>query len=202
MVGTYRQISELGGQVRQGERSTLVVFYKQLEVADKDAQGEDQTKRIPLLRGFRVFNAEQADGLPERFYPQADKQAEPEKLATPEEVIGAYLGSDGPSIRYVPGDRAYYEPGPDRITLPERSQFASADKFYATAFHEGAHSTGHPSRLDRPGIAEFDHFGSAKYAKEELASEMAAAMLCAQTGVETRAPSRTLPPTSRAGSVR
>src|SRR5262249_42532599 len=44
---------------------------------------------------------------------------------------------------------------------------------------------GHPQRLNRPGIADFDHFGSGKYAREELIAQMPSSMLCAQTGTDT-----------------
>ena len=71
--GTYRQIQELGGQVRKGEKSELVTFWKELEVADADKAartGKPETRRIPMLRIFRVFNAAQADGLPDKFHPR------------------------------------------------------------------------------------------------------------------------------------
>jgi antirestriction protein ArdC len=189
--GTYRQISELGGQVRKGETSTQVVLYKPMEVRDEaaDSRGEDKTRTIPLLRAFRVFNAAQADGLAQRFYPdpQPDhpEDAEPGGHEEAAAMIGSYLAAGGPQLRHVAGnDRACYQSGPDAITLPLASQFESAESYYATLFHECGHSTGHPGRLNRPGIAEFDHFGSVKYAREELAAEMTAAMLCATTGID------------------
>jgi antirestriction protein ArdC len=74
----------------------------------------------------------------------------------------------------------------DTITLPTIAQFKSADAYFATSFHECGHSSGHNSRLDRPGIAEFDHFGSGKYGLEELTAEMTASFLCARTGIVGR----------------
>jgi antirestriction protein ArdC len=63
--GTYRQITQLGGQVRKGEHSTLVVFWKPVEVADRDPRtGEVTVKQVPVLRYYRVFNAAQAGHLP------------------------------------------------------------------------------------------------------------------------------------------
>jgi antirestriction protein ArdC len=186
--GTYKQISELGGQVRKGEKSTLVVFFKQLEVADDKltASGDPAVKRIPLLRAFRVFNAEQCDDLPARYYPQPEGTPVAE-LPEPQAVLDAYFTGTGPKLRHVAQDRAYYQGATDTVTLPERSQFASPEAYYNIAFHEAGHSTGHPSRNNRAGIAEFDHFGSEKYAKEELCAQMASAMLLAETGTETPA---------------
>jgi antirestriction protein ArdC len=179
--GTYRQIAQLGGQVRRGEHSTLVVLWKPVEVADRDPQtGEVTVKRVPVLRYYRVFNAAQADHLPQRFHPAAEQDAQ---IAEPQAVLDRYLGR-GPALRHIPGDRAAYQPVTDTIQLPLRSQFRSAQDYYATAFHEAAHSTGHPSRLSRPGIAEFDHFGSDRYAREEMVAEMTSSILCAETGID------------------
>ena len=83
------------------------------------------------------------------------------------------------------GDRANYHWRTDTIRLPLPGQFATPEGYYATAFHECAHSTGHASRLARPGIVGFDHFGSERYAKEELAAQMTSSILCAHTGIDT-----------------
>jgi antirestriction protein ArdC len=53
-------------------------------------------------------------------------------------------------------------------------------------FHEFTHSTGHKSRLNRPGITETHYFGDEIYSKEELVAEMGAAMLCGVLGIENK----------------
>jgi antirestriction protein ArdC len=180
--GTYRQISDLGGHVRKGERSTLVIFWKQAEHTEPDPHtGEPATRRLPVLRYYRVFNAAQAGQLPERFCPAPGQNTE---IAVPQAVLDRYL-ADGPKLLHVPGDRAAYNPAADTIQLPLRTQFRAPEHYYATAFHEAGHSTGHSQRLNRPGIADFDHFGSGKYAREELIAQMTSSMLCAQTGIDT-----------------
>jgi antirestriction protein ArdC len=179
--GTYRQIGDLGGQVRKGEHSTLVVFWKQAQAEQRDPQTSKVTVRqLPVLRYYRVFNATQADHLPERFHPAPGEHSE---IGQPQAVLDGYL-TRGPKLVHVAGDRADYHPATDTIHLPLRSQFRTAEGYYATAFHEAGHSTGHPTRLGRPGIAAFDHFGSDKYAREELAAQMSSSILCAQTGIE------------------
>jgi antirestriction protein ArdC len=180
--GTYRQISDLGGQVRKGEWSTLVIFWKQAERTEADPQtGEPATRRLPVLRYYRLFNAGQASDLPERFYPAPGQDTE---IVEPQATLDRYV-ADGPKLQHVPGDRAAYNPAADTIQLPLRTQFRAPEHYYATAFHEAGHSTGHPQRLNRPGIADFDHFGSGKYAKEELIAQMTSSMLCAQTSIDT-----------------
>ena len=87
-----------------------------------------------------------------------------------------------PEIQHA-GSKAFYSPITDRITLPPRELFASAEEYYATALHETVHSTGHQKRLAREGICEVAPFGSAVYSKEELCAEMGAAYLCAEAGI-------------------
>jgi antirestriction protein ArdC len=179
--GTYRQIAQLGGQIRKGEHSTLVVFWKPIEVADRDPQtGEVTVRQVRVLRYYRVFNAAQADHLPDQFHPAAEQDTQ---IRAPQTVLDGYLAL-GPALRHVAGDRAAYQPATDMIRLPLRSQFRSAEHYYATAFHEAAHSTGHQSRLNRPGIAAFDHHGSDKYAREELVAEMTSSILCTESGID------------------
>ncbi len=179
--GTYRQIKDLGGQVRKDEESTLVVFYKTAQVRSRDADAGDEMKSIPVLRYFRVFNASQADGLPARFFPEPGEGDQ--EITSSQAVLGGYIAT-GPQLQHSASSRACYNPAADVIALPLRSQFKTPEGYYSTAFHECGHSTGHPARLNRPGIAEFDEFGSTKYAKEELTAEMTAAILCAGTGIE------------------
>jgi antirestriction protein ArdC len=87
----------------------------------------------------------------------------------------------GASIRYG-GDRAFYAPSLDKIQLPERESFKSAEGFYGTAIHELGHWTGHSSRLDRPLCGQF---GSASYAYEELIAELTAAFMGDRFGLST-----------------
>jgi Zincin-like metallopeptidase len=158
-----------------------VVFWKQAQAEQRDSQtGELTLKQLPVLRYYRVFNATQANHLPERFHPAPREHSE---ISGPQAVLDGYLAR-GPKLVHIAGDRADYHPSTDTIRLPLRSQFRSAERYYATAFHEAGHSTGHPLRLGRPGIADFDHFGSDKYAREELVAQMSSSILCAQTGIE------------------
>ena len=67
--GTYRQWQELGGQVRKGEHSSLVVFWKFFDT-DKETdepQEESADAKIGqrprcMARAYHVFNAAQVDG--------------------------------------------------------------------------------------------------------------------------------------------
>jgi antirestriction protein ArdC len=182
---TYRQAASIEAQVRKGEKGTLVQYWKftdQIPVKDErgrpvlDQEGNTIYRNVPLERpkvfSAVVFNAEQIDGLPplEAKAPVWDRHARAEAL----------LRASGAEIRHDQADRAFYRPATDRIHLPERGGFKTADAYYATALHELGHWTGHPSRLDR----DLAHpFGSEGYAKEELRAEIASLMLGDELGM-------------------
>jgi antirestriction protein ArdC/phage/plasmid primase-like uncharacterized protein len=178
---TYKQATAAGAQVRKGEKSSAVVYWKfheERQMRDSqgkpvvDGDGKPLMQRVELERpkSFMalVFNAEQIDGLPP--LEARPMGSEPERHARAE----AILARSGAKIDHVEGDRAYYHSGIDGITLPLREQFPTADNYYATALHEVGHWTGHPSRLDRDLS---NPFGSVGYAKEELRAEIASLML-------------------------
>lgn len=175
---TFKQAGERGGQVRKGEMSSLVVFWKQFTTEDR-ATGDEVT--IPLLKHYNVFNAEQCEGIhpPDAFTP--DKNAVPfEPLAAAEAIIDGY--AQKPSISHG-GGRAFYRPSTDEIVMPEPVRFDSRENYYSTLFHECVHSTGHSKRVDRGLDLDTAPFGSADYSKEELIAEMGAAFLSASAGI-------------------
>jgi antirestriction protein ArdC len=175
---TFNQAKERGGNVRKGEKSSMVVFWKQYETIDKDTA---QPAKIPVLRYYNVFNAEQVEGVE---IPDAVKYEpisfvpidEAEKIAT------AYKG--GPAVTHDGGQQAFYRPGSDTVHMPEKTRFASVEDYYSTLFHELSHSTGHSSRLDRKLDTDPKPFGSSDYGKEELVAEMSAAFLCSHAGIQ------------------
>ena len=65
-------------------------------------------------------------------------------------------------VRYG-GDRACYIPSLDRMHMSELARFQSAGTFLATLWHEMAHATKAPHRLDRTfGVSTF---GNEAYAR-------------------------------------
>lgn len=184
---TYNQAAALGGTVRKGEKGTPIIFWKQGSYvkAGEEESGERTTSFV--LRYYTVFNVAQCDGLTAHLpaLPAtteaviASKRTEAERIA---------LGfANGPRVAHVRGDRAYYTPAQDAVTMPERTQFANQDEYYSTLFHELTHSTGHENRLNRQTLVDASYFGSCNYSKEELVAEMGAAFLCGAAGIENAA---------------
>lgn len=182
--GSYRQIEALGGQVRKGEKGATVVYFSTFESkTEVDAKGNP--KQVPFLKYSTVFNAAQADGLPERFHPPVADAPRSEFAAIEacQAVQDDYLSRTGIALSHG-GDRAAYSPSLDVIVLPDRDAFTGgAAEYYSTSFHELAHSTGHEQRLNRPELIAHTHFGDNLYAKEELVAEMTSAIVCGVTGI-------------------
>jgi len=170
---TFKQANEAGGHVRKGEHGTKVYFVKQLQVKD-DNSDEAETRLIPLLREYTVFNVDQCENLPESV--KAGKPVRVRNPDTRDALADQFLCSTGADMREGHGE-AYYVPSRDFISMPAFPAFKGADHFYSTAFHELTHWTGHKSRLDR----DLKHrFGAREYAAEELVAELGAAFLCAE----------------------
>lgn len=188
---TYKQAQDLGGQVRKGERSSLVTFWKLEErgVPSGDAAeapdtelGKGRERRRPILRYYHVFNVEQCDGI------EAPPSAEylPKQHARLEQCETIIRGMPRrPAITRDPR-QACYSPDLDRIGMPDLAQFDSAEEYYGTLFHELVHSTGHPSRLGRAHLGTPAPFGTPDYSREELVAEFGAAFLCGQVGILPR----------------
>ena len=185
---TMRQANELGGHIRKGEESTAIVFWK-IENARRgtdelDAEEtEKQTRRRFLMRFYRVWNLEQCE-LPQAVLDKLPK-TETHQHDPIEAVEKIIAGMPDPPEIIRAGSKAFYSPMTDRITLPPRELFISAEEEAATEAHELIHSVGHEKRLAREGICEAAPFGSPVYSKEELVAEMGAAFLCAEAGISS-----------------
>lgn len=171
---TFKQAKELGGNVKKGAKGTHIVYYKTLEREEVDAtSGESETRLIPMLRQYVVFNLDQIEGI----------QGE-EVTSTGFDGIEAaefLIAKSGARI-VEGGTRAFYRPVADVIHMPDRERFDSAENFYAVELHELTHWTGHSSRLARDFSGRF---GDQAYAFEELVAEIGATYACADLGLAT-----------------
>jgi antirestriction protein ArdC len=177
---TLRQANSMGGHIRKGEHGRIVTFYKQVTMASADTIDGD-AHSYWLLRYYRVYNAEQTEGIDKNKWPKLPERHDVEPIACCEDVVTNMPSR--PPISFDGSGRAYYQPLSDSIHLPLKDAFHSSEEFYSTQFHELAHSTGHQKRLNRPDAFGND-FGSVSYSKEELVAEMASAFLCAHCGIE------------------
>ena len=173
---TFKQALEYGACVRKGEKGTMVVYASTYSKTEEADDGTEEERKVPFLKAYTVFCADQIDGLPERFSPQPVPMVDsPER----DLVADAFFDTIPADIRHG-GGQAFYSVADDYIQLPPFETFEDAAAYNATKAHELAHWTRHGSRLNR----EFgrQRWGDEGYAMEELVAEMAAAFLAADLG--------------------
>ena len=180
---TFRQWKALGGNIRKGAKSEAVVFWKLLDRKAAADDRDDGTKKIPVLRYYRVFHVSDVDGV--EPLPQENLH-NTHPLQRAEQVFRAYVQREGIQTEQALSNHAFYSPRTDCIHLPDIRQFAGPADYYSVAFHESAHSTGHPSRLGRFSLDNaLPPFGSGDYSKEELTAELGSAAVMNLLGLET-----------------
>lgn len=181
---SFKQWKDLGGHIRKGEKSEIVVFWKMYPIKEKQDDGTEIIKTIPLLKYINVFHISQVDGV-EPLKQKVTHDIEPIDKA--EKILNDYWNRENITIEHVKGDKAFYSPMFDKIQLPLFEQFKQSEDYYSTAFHESVHSTMKTSRCnrqeDRKG--KVVSFGSEEYSKEELVAEVGSAQLMNIVGIET-----------------
>lgn len=177
---TLKQANKQGYRIKKGAKSELLekwVWTKIVEEENEEGEIEKKVVKLkkPYVNFFRVFNAEQIDGIGP--VPKVIPMEKNEMLQVAEEV----MNSSQCEIREEMQSRAYYSPKEDKIILPPRDSFKSQEAFLAVVLHEMGHSTGHEDRLNRPLM---NKFGTPDYAKEELNAEFASAFLQMDLGIQ------------------
>jgi antirestriction protein ArdC len=177
---TYRQAQKHGGNVKQGEHGSIVVWKESGFNKVKNKDGTEGLKPYFYMKYFTVFNLEQCQGVPEKHPPTSKIDMDKGIIERCEAVISNMPRP--PAI--VRGQIAAYLPIKDVIELPSMEYFESLEAYFAVMYHELTHSTGAQSRLARPGVTSHSQFASHKYGYEELIAEMGSAYLCARAGID------------------
>lgn len=165
---TYNNAESKGGNVKKGEKGTQVIFWKFNTYDDgTKSDGTTRTKTIPFARAYTVFNVAQCENL---NLPELEVKEVVEDTNT-NEIVSQFMTL--PDLIHG-GNKACYSPSFDRITMPEKVNFNSADHYHSTFCHELIHWTGHNTRMDRDLK---NRFGTEAYAFEELVAEMGSAFL-------------------------
>ena len=181
LFGTYKQIFDAGGRVKKGAKSYPVVYWKVTdEIVVKDGTGVRKVEKRFVSFYYNVFNLSQTEGLELEKYTSDFSISNNNPLETCESVI-----KNMPHPPHVTHNEcgAFYIPFYDKVNVPCIRSFENSEEYYATFFHELAHSTGHSSRLNR-----FEDnksvYGKNSYDYEELVAEMAATFLCSHCGID------------------
>jgi len=176
---TFKQAKMLNGAVRRGEKASFSVFAKTFTKTETDnITGEQIDKDIPFMKGYALFNVDQIDGLPDKYYELENEPVISAEMRIKE--IEQFFLNTGAEINEN-GNRAYYSVSHDYIQMPPFVAFKSADSFYATLAHESIHWTRHITRLDRDLGRK--KWGDEGYAMEELIAELGSAYIGADLGL-------------------
>lgn len=140
-------------------------IWSQEEIQKKFAEGEIYY----FQKTATVFNLEQFEGsFPSLQLEKTDIQVDLDLVKGVAEKMKLSF------ILEKNGNRAYYSPLKDEVCIPSEESFHEEIGFYTTVFHEFAHATSHPTRLDR----EIKGRGDLKaYAVEELRAEISSLFL-------------------------
>ena len=143
---SYKQWQDLGGHVRKGAKSEIVVFWKIQPVEEEHEDSTKEVKQIPFLKYYNVFHISQVDGV-EPLPKEELNNIEPIEKA--ENILHDYWTREDITVEHKAGNKAYYSPNLDLICLPLFEQFTSTNEYYSTAYHESIHSTMKESRCNR-----------------------------------------------------
>jgi antirestriction protein ArdC len=187
---TFKQAKEMGGVVRKEEKATPVVYWNTVKKKEEDDESEDgsnKPKKFGFHKMFFVFNEEQIDGIDFPDLPVSEVQ----EFSPLKEAERVFKNMQNRPMLVHGGASAFYSPGMDRVVLPEQGSFVAPAEYYSALFHEVAHSTGHPSRLNRFAQEADNHkFGSQSYSKEELVAEISSAFILNTVGINTESSDR------------
>lgn len=185
---TYIQATELGGNVRKGEKGFPVIkvgtWSKESE-SPPPGEGQEPEKRT-FLKLYTVFNACQIDGIQFPEVPKAETFTESAMSGNARRIVAEMPCP--PVIHEGRHSYPHYKPETDTIEMPSRETFRAEWRYWKTVFHEAAHATGHEKRLNRQSLTENRGryaVGDDKktYCLEELVAEMTAAFLGASAGI-------------------
>lgn len=188
---TFNQVKEQGGKIRKGSKAEMVIYYNVYYKDENDKtlnreqaraareQGRD-IQVLKFIKYYNVFNIADIEGI--EFETPEVTLRDNEQLNACEQMIAEMPNC--PDFVMNDADQPFYSPLRDVVNMPDIKQFESSQAYYATCFHELAHSTGHASRLNREGVTNPQGFGSTSYSQEELIAEMAASFLCASVNID------------------
>ena len=186
---TFKQAQTQGWKIKPGSKGTRVEFWSLYDTEEKRKLTQREAKQLsdeltleefknrvkPISNEYTVFNGEQIDGIPK--YEEKTYELNTEELLQKRDTLLKNMNVDFSEG----GDKAFYNPSRDRITLPEMNRFETEYDYMATLLHEAGHATGHISRLNRDMTGVF---GSPEYAREELRAEIASAFAAQVVGID------------------
>ncbi len=173
---TFKQITELGGKVKKGEKASKIVFWKvyEKETDELDEKGNKKVEKIPVLKWYSVFDIDQTEGIEAKYNKTFDVDMSDDDEA--ENLVYDYIDRESIAFDICKGKEPTYDKGNDVISCPEVTSFKSSGDYFSVVYHLMVNSTANEKRLNR----DYDDV------KENLIGELGAACLCNLMGLETK----------------
>ena len=150
----------------KGAKTIPVVFWK---FGEKENKETGEMEDYCFAKQYRVLKIEDCQGVPQELIDKYIVNNNNDPIEEAQRVRDEYKTMP---IVADSGKAAYCE-SKDEIMMPPLRTFDRAEDYYATLFHEMAHSTKAEHRLKR----------SLDYASEELVAEICASYLCSRAGI-------------------
>jgi antirestriction protein ArdC len=174
---TFDQVRKLDGTVRRGEHGHIVVFYATKKDKKTEEKNEQDEKPKWILRFYKIFNVSQCE-LPNNVaMPFVERQNNP--ISACEKIINE---CPKPLVIKHEESQAFYNQILNYINMPMKNSFINSESYYDALFHEMTHWTGHPTRLNRPGVAGITRTADS-YSFEELIAQLGASFLSNHAGI-------------------
>ena len=126
---TFKQWEQIGGKVKKGEKSEIIVFWKMQEVTEKTETGEIQVRNIPVLRYYNVFHISQVEGVKPLAKPFEDVKP----IEEADRIITDYVKRENIDFEECASNQAYYSPSFDRVVVPMKQQYKNINEYYSTS---------------------------------------------------------------------
>ena len=170
---------------KKGSNSCYILAPKPVSIEKETESGETETSCFMLFKPQCLFNVHDIHGpgleeAIEKVLSGCIERPEEERLAGASSQLKKWSNK---VKTHNGGDRAYYSPVSDEVTMPERRQFKNDAAYLATLAHEYVHSTGHHSRLSRPLCGKLEN--KMAYAREELIAELGAYLICNRLEIDS-----------------
>ena len=181
---TFKQLSDLAGTVRKGEKGHVVTYWQFPDAQKKaDLLAAGRTA-APLMRYYYVWNIAQVDGIRFNLPAAATEPVPTDERFTP---LIERMQAEGLKIDNCCPQYPNYGASRDLIQIPPVADFNTPENYYKTLGHEMIHATGHPRRLNRPHIAAHargEEGTTESRAAEELIAELGTSFVLANLGID------------------
>lgn len=191
---TFKQAQAEGGHVVKGAKSRIVIFFDPDYIPAKDRDEAERLKqeglpwehlKKPRYFSHNVFSVEDVEGLKPKDAPTPHESAQnPTDIAN--FVMSDYKDRTGVTVEERVSDSFLYDAATDTVHIPSRQQFPTEEQWYNTAFSGLVKSTAREDRCNRTSAIK-DNLNKIESIKEELISEIGAAMVLSGVELENKA---------------